>query len=140
MEKLIILMFIFFLPLISIGQGSNWKVLGNTGTNPSTNFWGTNDNAGLSIRTFGQQRMFINNNTGPTAGFIGIGNAFSAPQTPLQVVGSGVFSSLGWTKAISISNSGTLAWMKNVGADNVHFMGAPSGSLVGDFYAGTILA
>jgi len=42
----------------SIG-GDEWKLLGNAGTDPSINFWGTTDNVDLVVRTNNIERMRI---------------------------------------------------------------------------------
>ena len=61
---------------------TGWGLLGNTGTVQATNFIGTTDNIGLSVRT--------NNNivgTFTTAGRLGIGT--TAPSGNIHVVGTG---------------------------------------------------
>ena len=40
-----------------------WGTLGNTGTNPATNFIGTSDTADLAIRAGGTNRIFLQNNS-----------------------------------------------------------------------------
>ncbi len=61
------------------GLGNDWKLTGNAGTNVSTNYVGTSDNAGLSIRTNATERIRITANTG----FVGIG---TVPSYPLDVL------------------------------------------------------
>jgi len=62
--------------------GSNWGILGNSGTNPSTNFWGTTDNQDIVVRTNNTEKMRV-----LTGGNVGIGVA--APTTKLHVSGNG---------------------------------------------------
>ncbi len=50
--------------------GKDWSLEGNAGTNTTTNFLGTTDNNGLSVRTNDTERMLI-----AAAGTVGIGNA-----------------------------------------------------------------
>lgn len=49
-------------------DGENWRVLGNAGTNPSTNFVGTTDANDLQFRTNNINRMRIMSSTYPTVG------------------------------------------------------------------------
>lgn len=65
----------------------NWSLTGNGGTNPSSNFIGTKDNAGLSFKTNNTERMRITEN-----GRIGIGTA--TPTAALQIKGQLVIDSL----------------------------------------------
>lgn len=46
-------------PAFASPTGPPWGTTGNTGTNPSTNYVGTADNAGLSLRTNGKEAMAI---------------------------------------------------------------------------------
>lgn len=55
-----------FVPISGMTDG--WKLLGNTGTNPATNFVGTIDLQALAFRTFNSERMRIEVN-----GNIGVG-------------------------------------------------------------------
>jgi hypothetical protein len=59
-------------------SSNNWLLSGNTGTNGSTNFIGTNDNTKMNFRTNNQQRMVID-----AQGRVGIG--VTAPTNPLVV-------------------------------------------------------
>lgn len=65
----------------------NWNLTGNWGTNPSSSFIGTKDNAGLSFKTNNTERMRITEN-----GRIGIGTA--TPTAALQIKGQLVIDSL----------------------------------------------
>lgn len=56
---------------------AGWLTTGNSGTNSSTNFLGTTDNVGLSIRTNNSERMFIDN-----LGRVGIGSNTFDPDNP----------------------------------------------------------
>lgn len=61
------------------GDNENWKLLGNTSTNPTNNFVGTIDGQDLQFRTNNLNRMRIMNSTYPT---VGIGT--TVPVTNLQ--------------------------------------------------------
>lgn len=70
-------------------NSQNWQLGGNAGP-PLTvlnNYLGSDNLANIPMRigTFGINRFFINNNTGPTAGFIGIGNNFTTPTSLLHM-------------------------------------------------------
>lgn len=58
--------------------GNDWKLTGNAGTTPATNYIGTSDAAGLSIRTNATERIRVTQ-----SGFVGIGQA---PSYPLDVL------------------------------------------------------
>ena len=75
---------LFLFSNISFAQ-LNWKKGGNNST-PAGNTLGTDatNNTALAIITNGTTRMFMQNNTAPTAGFIGIGNGFLTPQSRLH--------------------------------------------------------
>ena len=64
------------------GGGSGWSLTGNSGTSASTNFLGTTDNVGLSLRTNSSTRMTIT-----SSGNVGIGT--SSPNSRLTVTGNG---------------------------------------------------
>jgi hypothetical protein len=66
---------------IGNGSNSNWKLNGNAGTSPSTNYLGTSDNKDLIFKTNESERIRILSN-----GNIGIG--ISNPTSTLEVVGS----------------------------------------------------
>jgi len=84
-------------------------------------------------------KSWSQNNYFPTpTGNVGINVPNPAfPVSPLHVKGGGTFSALGWQKAITISNHGTLAF-SNAGttSNSTFFMGAPA--QVNDFYFGTV--
>ncbi len=63
---------------IASQSGNDWKLTGNAGTTPATNYIGTSDNAGLSIRTVSTERIRITN-----TGLVGIGQV---PSYPLDVL------------------------------------------------------
>ena len=62
--------------------GSNWNLLGNTGTLPANNFLGTADNQDLVFRTNNTEKMRVQ-----TGGYVGIGT--SAPGATTHIVNSG---------------------------------------------------
>ncbi len=72
-----------------------WKLGGNAApplirvdnVNATNNFFGTAvaNNIAVRMGTAGISRMFMQNNTGATAGFIGIGPSFTAPQSLLHL-------------------------------------------------------
>lgn len=59
-----------------------WKLTGNAGTDPATNFLGTTTNKSLSIRTNSVERMLVSN-----LGYVGIG--IPTPLTTLHIAYSG---------------------------------------------------
>ena len=64
---------------------AQWKLVGNAGTDPLTNFVGTTDNVALIFRTKNMERMRIQN-----GGRIGIGT--TTPSARLNVVSSDIVS------------------------------------------------
>ena len=76
-----------FLSFSLLTFAQNWRVGGNTnaqlGGNPP--IIGTTQNNPLNFITNSAQRMFIQNGTGTTAGFIGIGNNFNTPLNLLHL-------------------------------------------------------
>ena len=62
---------------------NNWKLLGNAGTNPATNFLGTTDNQDLVFRTNNSEKARVLSN-----GDVGIGTA--TPSAKLEVFGGGI--------------------------------------------------
>lgn len=65
--------------------GTEWKLLGNAGTNATTNFLGTTDNIDLVFKTNNVEKMRI-----LSGGNIGVGTA--SPSQKLDVVGNVQFS------------------------------------------------
>lgn len=66
--------------LSTLAAGNDWSLIGNAGTNVTTNYIGTSDSVGLSIRTNATERIRITAQTG----FVGIGQT---PSYPLDVLG-----------------------------------------------------
>ncbi len=67
---------------IGLGGGggtSGWDLIGNSGTNGSTNFLGTTDNVPLSFRTGNTERVRIN-----TSGNVGIGTSYAASRLDVE--------------------------------------------------------
>jgi hypothetical protein len=75
---------------VALGSASSlgWYTTGNSGTNSWGNFLGTTDNASLSIRTNGTERMFID-----SIGHIGIGTSDFSPYYPALKVDYGTTTS-----------------------------------------------
>jgi trimeric autotransporter adhesin len=69
---------------------SAWRLLGNTGTNPTTNFLGTTDNFGLAFRTNNLERVRID-----ASGNLGIG--ITVPTQKLEILNGNIL----------LNNSGT---------------------------------
>lgn len=74
----------------------HWRTVGNPAAGidavgPGTNLLGTDgtNNFSIQLGTFGISRIFLQNNTGPTAGFVGIGNNFLTPLSRLHLSGDG---------------------------------------------------
>ena len=84
-----------------------WLISGNAGTNPSSNFLGTTDNQGLTIRTANQPRVTVQ-----ATGNVGIGTA--SPERPLHVHGHEVHSG-GPIAGFSFGNRETAAFTNNAG-------------------------
>ena len=61
--------------------GDDWKLIGNSGTNPATNFLGTTDAQDLVLRTNNAEQVRVS-----AAGNVGIGSA--TPAQKLEVVGN----------------------------------------------------
>lgn len=141
MNKKYIIMSAILLSLNTAIAQNPWVQGGNTAGGNQSQRVGTNNNRPFRIETNNTQRMFFDNNGGGTNGYIGIGTNFSAPVSPLHVQGdqNSTFPQ-GWNRALSISNNGTIAFLKDGAAnnpDNNFFMGAPSNTPNGDFYFGT---
>lgn len=84
-----------------------WLISGNAGTNSSSNFLGTTDNQGLTIRTSNQPRVTVQ-----ATGNVGIGTA--SPQRPLHVHGHEVHSG-GPIAGFSFGNRETAAFTDSPG-------------------------
>lgn len=65
-----------FVPMSSFADG--WKLLGNSGTDPATNFLGTIDAIDFVIRTANTERMRVT-----SLGFVGVGT--NAPNSPFTI-------------------------------------------------------
>lgn len=82
---------------------NDWKLLGNAGTNPATNFLGTTDAQDLVLRTNNAERIRVSSNTG----FVGIGTA--NPLVNLEVNGSSMINIAG------ASDGGRMIWRGGTG-------------------------
>src|SRR5437870_3534996 len=107
MKKLIILIAALYILAATnnsaIAQG--WKLTGNTGTNPNTNFIGTKDNVNFNIRTNNIVQMTV-----ASDGKVGIGTTL--PDYALDINGGSINTSLDYRIAgitvLSISGSNNL--------------------------------
>ena len=100
---------------------TDWHIKGNSGTSATTNFIGTTDNSGLSIRTKNKERIRIS-----PAGNVGIGIA--APKQTLDVngninIGQGSFLFMDNHKVLQTDSSATTTFF-GVGAGNNNSTGA----------------
>jgi hypothetical protein len=80
----------------------DWKLLGNAGTNPATNFLGTTDAQDLVFRTNNVARIRVSSNTG----FVGIGTA--NPLVNLEVNGSSMINN-------GVTDGGRMIWRGGTG-------------------------
>ncbi len=64
-----------------------------------------------------------------------VGIRTDAPRHPLEVVGAGGLTTLGWSRGVLLSAGAALSWDRG-GQPNCFFMAHPSGSPPGDFWAG----
>jgi hypothetical protein len=93
MRKLIVLLLFAILIQFDVKSQITWVKGGNNAGPPGSQpIIGTNNtwNSPLQFYTFGIHRMQINDNTGSTAGFVGIGNAFITPQSLLHIHDGGL--------------------------------------------------
>jgi hypothetical protein len=77
-------------------ENSTWNAKGNAGTNPTSNFIGTTDNQGFTVKTNNTERMRIE-----AGGNVGVGT--TTPDTKLHVIGD---ENNGITAAFKVSSSG----------------------------------
>lgn len=107
------LLFVFLLltTMVYAQPFGHWRVLGNPtigidAVTAGSNFLGTDGTNNIPIRlgTFGFTRMFIQDNTGPTAGFIGIGTI--APPFHLSLDNDGGILALGTTASGALVPAG----------------------------------
>jgi hypothetical protein len=133
-SKIMGTIFCSLMATFSFSQGNNWTINGNNNTNPTINYLGTSNNFGLSIRTNGLERIRINENTGFTSGFVGIGT--NNPLFQLHVVGNQVATGQGWTRGILMSNESALMWQGAPNTNLNYFMGHSSSIPSGNFYQG----
>lgn len=90
----------------------------------------------VEVFTGGIQRLYVQNNVGPTAGFVGIGDAFTVPLQRLHVVGdinleTSIFTRNATNDGYRINNQ-TVLQVKN--ADNL-FVGWNAGAAWDNFFA-----
>jgi hypothetical protein len=92
-----------------LGGSNSWLTLGNSGTQPSTNFLGTIDNQDLVFRTNNTERARILN-----SGDVGIGTSF--PTAKLNVFGGSIHTT-------NNSWAGNNAFVYSSGGEHPFFMG-----------------
>lgn len=80
--------------LLTTGESSDWTILGNTGTNPSTNFIGTTDAQDFVIRTNNTEKARI-----LSGGNLGVGIAAPTAKTHISNANN--------TDALQVDNLGT---------------------------------
>lgn len=85
--------------------GAGWGLLGNTGTNPATNYLGTTDNQALALRTNNTERMRVAGN-----GNVGIGT--TAPTYAFDI------HSFAVQPGVEVRNTNASGW------SGIHFNGA----------------
>lgn len=101
--------------------GANlWSLLGNSGTNPATQFLGTTDNQSLVFRTNNAERLRLLN-----TGNLGIGTA--TPNGRTHIAGGPVWTSNGWTKSLTLNTASALE-LSNGWNGNKFGLGASGGN------------
>jgi hypothetical protein len=101
--------------------GNLWSLLGNSGTNPSTQFLGTTDNQSLVFRTNNAERLRL-----LSSGDLGIGTA--TPNGRTHIVGGPVWTSNGWLKSLTLDTASALE-LGNGWSGNKFGLGASGGNL-----------
>ena len=97
---------------------TDWHVKGNSGTSPATNFIGTTDNKGLSIRTKSTERIRV-----LPSGNVGVGTP--SPKQVLDVngninIGTGAFLFMDNHKVLRIDSAkGNIFLGNNAGDKNI---------------------
>lgn len=89
-----------------IGGGDSWKLIGNSGTNPSTNFLGTTDSVDMVVRTNMVERARIT-----ARGYVGIGIAPAATSrlTVDSAISTGTHFSIAQKHILSTRNESVRA-------------------------------
>ncbi|MFZ1694643.1 MAG: hypothetical protein WAT74_15710 [Flavobacteriales bacterium] len=115
---------------------AGWGLLGNAGTNPTTNFLGTTDNQGLAIRTDNTERVRIAPN-----GEVTVGDAVSWPGYRLGVIANSINPAGAFQNTNATGYSG-LHFINNTGVARAHIGtgNASSPNWVNMGYAGTYTA
>lgn len=73
---------------VHVGWGSNWKLGGNSGTNPATDFIGTTNLIPLDIRTNGITRMRVNTGGQVQIGTTGVPNELMEVNGAVKLTGA----------------------------------------------------
>ena len=86
MKAIVFYRYVLILALVLISGCVPWKLAGNSGSNPGTDFLGTTDNQPLVLKTNNNEVIRVD-----TAGNVGIGT--TSPAATLNVKGSGIIGS-----------------------------------------------
>lgn len=128
---LMLALFLFIQP--AMAQPPYWKLNGNPNFGPDVvnagnNFFGTSavNNIAVRLGTAGVSRIFMQNNTAPFAGFVGIGAGFITPNQLLTVNGGNINVNTA-TNGYMIGNVMTM-WRGQNGIISNIFVGANAGA------------
>lgn len=112
----------------AIGASNFWNILGNSGTNPATNFLGTTDNQALVFRTNNTEKMRIAAN-----GFVGVGS--NAPATKMHILST----STGGNSVLNTNTANMALRLENTNNGQSiiqHFLSKDAGGGVEEFIMG----
>jgi hypothetical protein len=114
-------------------ESNDWKLLGNAGTNPATNFVGTTDNQDLVFRTNNTEKFRMT-----TAGAIQAsqyGSAAAPAYTFINDPNTGLFHNPTLVDDIGLSTNGLIRlWVSDAGET---YVGATAPVLPGDLFCAT---
>ena len=120
------------LSMISLKTYSqSWKLIGNAGTNPATNFLGTTDAQPLIFRTSGDERMRI-----LSSGKVGIG--IKTPTAKLHVIGKDNVS-LSSPGYVMLGNVAKYNMAMDINTIQARYNGGPA-TLNLNYYGGSVYA
>ena len=124
---------------VSSGGGSGWELTGNAGTNPSTNFIGTTDDAdivfkrnNIQIARLSVNNFFVGQNAGSSATNAGNSNflGFGAGDSATNAYSSnflGFYAGYNSTSADNSNFLGNTAGYNSTSANNSNFLGSSAG-------------